>query len=219
MHNTVIFDIDGTLLNGTEGIIKSVKYTISKMNLHMISDKQLISFVGPPVQNSAKTIYKLGDEQAQQFANIFRQQYANGDVLLANIYHGIYDLLDYLKSNNYKLGVATYKRQDYARSLMHNFRFDNYFGSICGADNENKLKKSDIILNCLQELNSDINNAVMIGDSYHDAEAANKIGISFIGVTYGFGFKNKKEAEVYNPVFVADKPQEILEYIKKYKGE
>ena len=214
MYNTVIFDIDGTLLDGTEGIIKSVKYAISEMNLHIISDEQLISFVGPPVQNSAKSIYKLDDEQAQQFANFFRQQYAKGDVLLAKIYHGIYDLLDFLKLNNYKLGVATYKRQDYAIDLMKHFNVDKYFDSICGADNENKLTKFDILLNCKNNIASDKDNVVMIGDSYHDAQAAEKLGVDFIGVTYGFGFKNEEEVMQYNPIFIANNPTQIIEFLE-----
>lgn len=212
MYNSVIFDVDGTLLDGTEGIIKSVKYAIDEMNLSQITEEQLISFVGPPVQNSAKNIFNLNDNDAQEFANIFRKQYAVGDVFLAKVYDGIYDLLGYLKEKNIKMGVATYKREDYAIDLMKHFGFDKYFDSICGADNENKLKKIDVLQNCINNLSKNREDVIMIGDSCHDAEASQKLGVSFIGVTYGFGFKNSDEIIKYKPIFVAKNIYEILKY-------
>ena len=217
MFNSVIFDVDGTLLDGTEGIINSVKYTIKQLDLPELSNEELISFVGPPIQNSVKQKYGLNDEEAQTFANIFRKKYADGDVLLAEVYDGIYELLDYLKANNHKLGVATYKREDYAINLMKHFKFDKYFDSICGADNENKLTKFDILVNCKNAISSDNSEMIMIGDSFHDAEAAEKLGVKFIGVTYGFGFKLKKDVDEYPNIFSADTPYEIIEFLKTYK--
>ena len=73
----VIFDLDGTLIDGTEGILSSVKYLIKKHNLADISEEELLSFIGPPIQNSLKKVYNLTDEQAQIYANTFREKYKN----------------------------------------------------------------------------------------------------------------------------------------------
>ena len=213
----VIFDIDGTLLDGTEGILKSVRKAIVKFELPMISEEKLVEFVGPPIQNSCKTVFNVDGDFAQEFANFFRKEYADGDVFFARVYDGIYELLESLKKRGYKLGVATYKRQDYAIDLMKHFGFDKYFTSICGADNENKLKKLDILKNCLNELNAQKKDAILIGDSFHDAGAAKELGISFIGVTYGFGFKNKAEINEYNPIFCADNVEQLINYFKGSK--
>lgn len=213
MSLSFIFDVDGTLLNGTEGIIKSVEYAISQMGLEIPTKNELISFVGPPIQNSAKQRFNLTDEEAQTFANIFRKKYADGDVLLAFVYDGIYELLDFLKQKNYKMGVATYKREDYAVNLMKHFKFDKYFDSICGADNNNKLTKFDILVNCKNNLTSNNDEIFMIGDSFHDAQAAEKLGVKFIGVTYGFGFKTKQDVNEYPNVLSANTPYEIIEFL------
>ena len=214
MKNTIIFDVDGTLIDGTEGILNSVKYAIEKMGLRTLNQEELISFVGPPIQNSAKEKFNLSDKDAQTFANIFRQKYAEGDVFLAKVYNGIYELLNYLKNNNCKMGVATYKREDYANSLMKYYEFDKFFDSICGADNENKLTKFNILENCKNSLSEENTNFIMIGDSYHDAEAAQKLGMCFIGVTYGFGFKSINDVNQYPNIFCANKPLEILNFFK-----
>ncbi|MBE7706118.1 MAG: HAD family hydrolase [Cyanobacteria bacterium SIG30] len=215
MNKAVIFDVDGTLLDGTEGIINSVKYTINEMKLPKISQAELISFIGPPVQNSAKDKFSLSEEEAQKFANIFRKKYADGNVFLANVYDGIYELLHFLKRKNYKLGVATYKREDYAINLMKHFEFDKYFDFICGADNENKLTKFDILVNCKNSLCTRDEKTIMIGDSYHDAQAAKKLNVDFIGVTYGFGFKTEKDINQYPNILCASKVNEILKYFQE----
>ena len=214
MSNTIIFDVDGTLINGTEGILKSVCKAIEHFNLPMPSQEKLVEFVGPPMQNSCKATFNTTDEFAQEFANFFRKEYAAGDVFLADVYDGIFELLEYLKSKGYKLGVATYKRQDYAIDLMKHFGFDKYFDSICGADNENKLKKIDILKNCMKELGAPKETTILIGDSYHDGAAAQELGVGFIGVTYGFGFKTKEDIFEYNPITVANNAREIINYFQ-----
>ena len=215
MQKTIIFDVDGTLIDGTEGILSAVKYAIKVHNLKELTDEQLISFVGPPIQNSLKQTYGMNDEDAQTCANTFRTQYANEDVYKARVYDGIYELLDYLKSKGCKLGVATYKREDYAISLMKYFGFDKYFDSICGADNENKLKKLDIMENCINILCDTRENVIMIGDSNHDAGASKKLGVKFIGVTYGFGFKTEQEFEPYKNILlgIAKTPIQIKDFL------
>ena len=215
MYKTIIFDVDGTLIDGTEGILKSVCKAIKYFNLPMPPQEKLVEFVGPPMQNSCKATFNTTDEFAQDFANFFRKEYAAGDVFFAKVYDNIFELLDCLKTQGFKLGVATYKRQDYAIDLMKHFGFDKYFDSICGADNENKLKKINILNNCMANLNSEKSSTILIGDSYHDAEAAQELGISFIGVTYGFGFKTEEEVLRYNPLLVANIVEEIIKYFKK----
>mgnify|MGYP000349853696 CR=1 FL=1 len=59
---------------------------------------------------------------------------------------------------------------------------------IAGIDTKEQLSKSDIIQAALKEMGQTNASAVLIGDSQYDAEGAEKAGVSFIGVTYGFGF-------------------------------
>lgn len=217
MYKSIIFDVDGTLIDGTEGILKSVRYTINQFGLEMPDDDKMLEFVGPPIQNSCKSIFNMNDEEAQAFANCFRKQYGERDVFYAKVYDGIYPLLEFLKQSGVKMGVATYKREDYALELMKHFKFDNYFTSICGADNENKLKKLDILVNCMNFMGASREETIMIGDSVHDSEAALKLNVKFIGVTYGFGFKTKKEIIPYSPLFSAQTPKDILEFFRLQK--
>ena len=51
-YKIAVFDLDGTILDTAEGLLAAVKYTIDKMGLTMLSDEQLLTFIGPPIQDS-----------------------------------------------------------------------------------------------------------------------------------------------------------------------
>lgn len=74
------------------------------------------------------------------------------------------------------------------------------------------LTKSDIINLVLEDLSVEPENAVLIGDSAYDAIGARQSGVDFIGVEYGFGFKNLQEIEAYHPVFIAYFVDDLIQF-------
>ena len=210
----VVFDVDGTLLDTSEGVLSSVKYTIDKHHLSPLSENELSTFIGPPIQNSFANTYGLKGEILQDLATTFRNQYKDYDLLKAVPYPGIYKVFDSLKEKGITIAIATYKRQDYAEKILRHFKFDQYTDILCGADHENKLKKRDIIELALNKAGiSDYAEAIMVGDSDNDAIGAQEIGTSFIGVTYGFGFKTKQDVCAYPNLYAADTTDELLKQL------
>ena len=65
-----------------------------------------------------------------------------------------------------------------------------------------------------QQGSEDYKNAVMIGDSWHDANGAELLGVDFLGVTYGFDFHSKEDVEKCTNVGSADTPLELLKYFE-----
>lgn len=214
MYKSIIFDLDGTLIDSSEGIIKSVTKTIKHFKLPMLSNENLLKFIGPPIQNSCKAAYGTYDTFAQEFANYFRQEYAAGDVFCSYVYKGIFDLLDFLKNSGCILGIATYKREDYAISLVEHLDLSRYFSNICGADNENKLTKKDILINCIQQLKSKTGECIFIGDTKSDASAAEFAGVDFIAA--GWGFELTKDN--YNSSIFTS-PDKMLRYFQEQLGK
>lgn len=215
-YKNVVFDLDGTLLDTSSGIIESIKYTIDYFKLEPLSEEQLKAFIGPPVQNSFKRYYGFDNVKLQEIATIFRDNYKSVNLLKAKPYPGIYDVFGILVKNDIKPTVATYKRQDYATDILVNFGFNKYTDVFCGADHNNVLKKKDIIKNAIA-LSKVANNkeVVMVGDSDNDAIGADEIGVDFIGVTYGFGFKNDSDVNKYKNVGIAHNTKEIINIILK----
>lgn len=207
-YDLVIFDLDGTILNTSRGIISSIKYTIDALKLEKLSDESIASFIGPPIQDSFARECGLNGEDLEKAVAIFRTYYKNHALFEASPYNGIYEVFQTLINRNIQTAVATYKREDFAKTILEHFEFDKYTQNIHGGDAENKFKKNDIIDFCISE--SKINNKsriVMIGDTYNDAVGAEQAKIDFIGVTYGFGFNTNK------PIKFADKAIDILNFI------
>lgn len=215
MIKNVIFDLDGTLLDTREGVIESAKHAARELGFEELSYETMLTFVGPPIQNSFMNHYGCDEGTAQKAANIFRDYYKNIALLFAEPYEEIYDLCKVLKTNGIKMSVATYKREDYALTLLRHFDFDKYCDSMHGADNNNVLKKEDIVRMCQEEMGATNENSVLIGDTDNDAKGAAKAHTPFIAVTYGFGFKTAEDVGMYPHIGVANTPMEVADIVLK----
>lgn len=205
-YKYALFDLDGTLMDTSKGIVAAIAYTMKKYGKNVPDESELITLIGPPMQKSFQKLYGLSDEKAMEMANVFRDVYKTDEFLFQSVvYDGIFDLFDSLKKNGIKTGIATYKREDYAKHLLIEKGFDKYTPWMYGSDFEGKLTKADIIRNCLKDMGCDDHSeAVYIGDGDNDGKNANEVGMDFIAVTYGFGFKSKDDAVQYNPVAIVD---------------
>lgn len=213
-YQLVIFDVDGTLLDTTQGIAEAVKYTIKCKNLPAIDEGKILQFIGPPIQDSFYMHYGLEGNELQEVAEIFRNYYKEHSLLLAKPYDGVYDVLETLKENHIMIAVATYKRQDYARRLLSFFHFDQYSSFLYGSDNNNILKKADIINLCIEDAGIYAkDNVLMVGDSEHDAKGANSAEIDFLGVTYGFGYKTREQILRDGAIGACEDINELLNYV------
>lgn len=213
MIKNVIFDLDGTLLDTREGIIESVKFAAKELGYEELPRETLLKFVGPPIQQSLMMFYGCDMETAQRGANIFRDYYKTTALLKAEPYEGIFDLCEKLKANGVRMAVATYKREDYALTLLRHFGFHKYCNPMHGADNNNVLKKADIVRICQEEMGATKENSVLIGDTEHDAKGAEQAETPFIAVTYGFGYKSSDDVKDYPSIGVARTPLEIADII------
>ena len=173
-----------------------------------------MEFLGPPIQDSFAAAYGISGPILQDIATIFRDRYKGEDLLKARPYEGIYELCGGLLARGIVPAVATYKREDYALTILEHFGFGQYMKSMHGSDHENRLKKQDIIRMCVAEAGvSDLSRAVMIGDTLHDAAGAEKLGVDFIAVTYGFGFHKPADLDGVPNVGIAEEPLDILKMV------
>ena len=203
-YDLVIWDIDGTLLNTEEGLVKAYQYTIDKLNLVNKSVDEIKSFIGPVPQNVFINKFAMSPDAAQEAANIFRYRYKEFDLLKAFLYEGILNVLKKINMLGIKQAIATNKRQDYATDICKHFGIDKFCDPILGPDNVNSKTKADLILDCILKIKSQ--RAVMIGDTNTDKQFAEIAGIDFIGVNYGFGFSNVKN--------YANTPEDILKKLE-----
>ena len=212
-YKAVLFDVDGTLLDTSEGIVKSVKETIEHYGLPCPPEEDLLKFIGPPIEWSFEGRCGVTGDRLREVCNYFRDRYSNHNLLLAKPYDGIYELLGYLVKNGIGIGIATYKKQDYAEKLLNAMHFNDYTGHIFGSDYEGKLRKADIINLCIDSLGvEDHSEVLMVGDSNHDANGARLAGCPFAGVSFGFGFGKfgGEDINEFEHVFYADQALDLI---------
>lgn len=210
-YKLVIFDLDGTLMDTSSGILMAVKDTIKDHGMPALSEEKIRTFIGPPIQWSFEAQYGISKEKAQSMADTFRALYSTKHLLGAVPYPGIYDLLQSLRERGIESAIATYKREDYALRLLKHYHFDDYTDIMYGGDNDGTLKKRDIIQKCIDTAGvKNLNEVVMVGDTLHDSNGAKELGVDFIGVSYGFGFHGE---DVNGIDSMAETPQDILRFV------
>ncbi len=193
MYRFVLLDLDGTLLDTSVGVIKAVEKTMYDLGFSCPAQAILKTFVGPPMQDSFKKYYNISEEAALNAANHFRAVYKRLSLYDARMYPGVLPFLEKLKEREIKLAVATSKSHNNAISILDKFAILKYLDYAMGSDMEQSLTKSDIMSICMEKLHADKKMTVMVGDMNADLKGAQDVGIDFIAVTYGFGFRDKDD--------------------------
>lgn len=211
----ILFDLDGTLLNTGRGIVKCIASTLSKMGFKVPDEETCRTFVGPPLKKRFLELYDSDEKTADAVMKAFREEYGKGDVFLADRYAGMDECLSALHSK-YALAVATYKREDHAQKLLEKFEMASFFNAICGSDAAATMTKNQIVEKAMKLQGASPAKSLLIGDSSNDAESAAQLGIPFIGVTYGYGFKCKADVAQFSHIACVEDPMQLKNFLQAY---
>ncbi len=214
-YSIALFDLDGTIIDSSEGITKSVAYAMDKHGIVHGGYETLKAFIGPPLKEQFMKVCGVDEAKGTELVNAYREYYAVTGIFECSVYDGIQELLANMKKNGYKILLATSKPEKFARIILEHLSLDIYFDCIAGSNlNNTRTDKAAVIeyaLECCGLSDDAKNKAVMIGDSIHDVNGAAKYGIDAIAVTYGFG--NSKELKNSNAVFVCESRKALNEYL------
>ncbi|MCB5280024.1 MAG: HAD-IA family hydrolase, partial [Candidatus Cloacimonetes bacterium] len=167
----MIFDLDGTLIDSSEGIVHAVSEALRNLGYPMLDEGVIKSLIGPPIGKEIVKELDYGDKELKEFNAEFRHLYKTKYLMEAEIYPGIEGLLSRLSDQKF-MAVATNKRIDYTLILMDGLGLSKYFDIIEGSDLEGRLEKHDLIDKCLESSGHLPSETVVVGDTAHDASAA-----------------------------------------------
>ncbi len=202
MWKTVLFDLDGTLTDSAPGITNSLARALAHFGIRE-EPKNLLKFIGPPLNESLPEYYGFTPEQAAKAVAVFREHFVEKGWLENAPYPGVAALLRELKEAGLQLMVATSKPEVQAVRVLKHFGLAEYFEHICGAPlgNEDGARKAAVVRQALGYA-KDISSVVMVGDRRHDVEGARENGIPCIGVLYGYG--SREELAVAGASFITE---------------
>lgn len=183
-YNTVLFDLDGTLLDTNKLILESFAYSFGNVYGNVPEEQLLTSFFGMTLHEAFVQLAKK-EEDIQSLLLNFREYNLKHHDEYVKLFPGAEETFQKLKEHNYKIGIVTSKLNKTARRGLALFDLEKYVDTFIGAD-DTPIHKPDPfpVLACLEKMGRSANQAFMVGDSPHDMVAGRKSGCKTVFVTY-----------------------------------
>ena len=213
MINTIIFDLDGTLLNTLEGLKNSTNFALKKFNSPEITLEQTRSFVGNGVQKLIERAIPNGEKNPdfEKCLNTFKEHYSKTMYQKTVAYDGIEDMLTELKKRGVKTGVVSNKFDTAVKELCKNYFDGLIIVAIGESPNVRKKPAPDSVLKAMKILGAKPENTLYVGDSDVDIQTAKNSNLKSVGVTWGF--RDRELLEEEGADFIINTPCELLELI------
>lgn len=193
-YNAILFDFDGTLTESGLGITRSAAYAFEQMGLPVPTQAELDTFIGPPLVASFMKYGGLNEEDAKKATDLYRVRYRSVGWQENRVYAGITPMLKQLKQQGVYLAIASAKPEVFVRQIAEYFDIAKYFDKIVGISFETThADKSHLIERALPE-NADLSRTAMVGDRLYDMEAGKNMGLTAVGVVYGYGSRSELES-------------------------
>ena len=211
MYETIVFDLDGTLLDTLDDLWISVNAALEKFHLPKRTREEVRSFVGNGI---AKLIERsVGNVSKEVFEGVFatfKAHYGAHCEDNTKPYEGITELLQECKRRGIRTAVVSNKA-DFAVKKLAKSYFGELLQAAVGENEEAGIRKKpapDALLAVMEKLGATRENTVYVGDSEVDIQTAKNAGVDCISVTWGF--KEREFLLQNGATRLVDTPKEIL---------
>ena len=214
-YDTVIFDLDGTLLNTLEDLADGVNHVMEENGYPKRTLEEVRHFVGNGIRRLMEQAVPesvTGDEFERVFEE-FRSYYTEHCQIKTRAYDGIMRLLETLKKQGYDMAIVSNKNHA-AVCELNEIYFKEYINVAIGQkDGFRKKPAPDTVIQALKELGKEKETAIYVGDSEVDFATAENTGMDCVLVTWGF--RTTDELSVFKPRAFIEKPEELLTILQK----
>ena len=213
-YELILFDLDGTLIDSVDDITVLVNRAMRELGEKEHTRDVIGGFIGNGAENLIACSLPGGREHPGfgEALRIFREGYLQQDARDTKIFDGIYDVLDRLSDEGYKLAVISNKFRAASEEIVKAC-FDGYFDLTLGESPEMARKPApDMVVCALKQLDCERGRAVLIGDSEVDIKTAENAGIDCISATWGL--RTEQCLRENGAQTVIHRPQDILQAIE-----
>ena len=213
MIKCVIFDLDGTLIDSSEGITKSTQYALATYGIEEPDLSKLKVFIGPPLSYSFSKYYGFDEAKAREAVDRYRVRYKKLGIFECSLYPGVVESLEKLKEKGFLIGIGSSKPENSCVRILEYFDILKYFDYVVGSTEDGRIDTKEEVLNELFSRIGDIRKEEMclVGDTIFDIEGANKVGIASIGVSFGFG--NTREMHEAGAIAICDSMSDVTDTV------
>ena len=210
---TVLFDLDGTLVDTAPDLMKAHNHVMKKFGYKTKSTEEIRNLVGKGAGamigrsiwgQAKKEFSKVNNEKVKkEMVNEFVDFYGKNIINESTLINGVKEFLNWCKNHNISMAVCTNKQEHLSIDLLKKIGIYDYFEYVAGSDTFDYCKPDPRHLSSVIEiLDGDIKKSIMIGDSETDANAAKAAEIPIILLEDGYTEKNKDE--IYHNHLIKD---------------
>ncbi|WP_226528832.1 pyrophosphatase PpaX [Metabacillus niabensis] len=204
--NTLLFDLDGTLINTNELIIESFLHTLHSYYPDQYKREDVLPFIGPTLYD---TFTSINPEKTEEMVKVYRKFNHEQHDTLVTEYETVFETIKTLKEHGFKLGIVTTKIRDTVNMGLKLTKLDQFFDVVVTLDDvENAKPHPEPVLNALAQLDSKPEEAIMVGDNHHDVEAGKNAGTKTAGVSWSI--KGREYISSYNPDYLLERMSDLL---------
>lgn len=189
MYRTVIFDLDGTLLNTLGDLTDAANFVCRKNGWPEHTEREICAMVGHGIPNLVKRFSPAGGQSSLMLASTLHQfntRYSAHNMDRTVPYDGIPDLLARLKDAGLRLAVCSNKADEFSRAIVEHY-FPGVFDAVRGNLPGTPVKPDPgVVRELLDRLGADGADTLMVGDSSVDIQTGKNAGLRTCGVTWGF---------------------------------
>lgn len=211
LYDTVIFDLDGTLLNTLEDLKDGINHMLALYNYPERSLEEIRNFVGNGIYRLVEQAVPEGltKEKIQQFFLEYREYYTNHCKNKTRPYEGILELLEELKKQGYKLAIVSNKSNQAVQELVVEYFPDLMDVAMGEKEGIQKKPAPDMVNEVIRLLHTDHGRTLYVGDSEVDKLTAENAGLAYVLVDWGF--RHREELMELKPEKIISKPEELLD--------
>lgn len=216
MYTTVIFDLDGTLLNTLDDLADAVNYVLRKFGWQEHTVDQVRSHVGNGIRNLMKRSVPDGfqNPQFEEAFLAFKEYYQKHCQIKTDAYPGIMDLLKSLHEKGYKLAIVSNKAH-LAVTELNKIYFKDYISIAMGENEDAGIRKKpapDMVNYALEMLGSTKDESIYVGDSDVDKATADNSGLEC--VLCQWGFRELELLQSLEPKAIIAEPMELIRILE-----
>jgi len=202
---TILFDLDGTLIDTNELIMISFKHTFEKYGLSF-PEEETKKFNGPPLIDTFQSIHP---EKAEEMVIAYQEyNHAVHDEYVKSFPNAA-ETLEQLKQRHINLGIVSTKMRKGVDMGLSITGLDRFFDTIITLDDVRHPKPHpEPVIKAMEDLQADVSSTLMVGDNYHDIEAGKNAGVQTAGVAWSH--KGKDFLLTYEPTYMIDDMEDLL---------
>ncbi|MGX1402070.1 pyrophosphatase PpaX [Bradyrhizobium japonicum] len=206
---TLLFDLDGTLIDTNELIISSYLHTLGKFFPEKYKREDVLPFMGPTLHEAFGSI---DPDRVEEMIVEYRDFNISNHDALVKEFPGVYETLEKLHEKGFKLGIVTTKRLDVAMKGVQLMKLDPFFDVVIAYDHVTKTKPDpQPIYKALEKLDSTPEETIMVGDNFHDILGGKNAGTKTAGVAWSI--KGRDYIAKYEPDYILDEMTDLLKIV------